>query len=187
MSSGLSATHYIILLLIYKKEYQAAQSVVNSLFGVEDTYLGEVYTRLEADGWIKITGPTLPQDIEIRQRFINCLGADVTPVSTDVDSWIDDYRMLFKNTKTGAMGDRMGVLDRMKRFTASNPSYTKEDILKATSMYVQSQAPTYRYLQRADYFIGKRDESGIWSSKLAGILEEISSPEWKDDGFSRVI
>lgn len=90
-----------------------------------------------------------------------------------IKEWIDEYRALFKGTKAGIMGDPKACLDKMIRFFEEYSQFAnKEQILKATQAYIQSEAQSnYKYLQRADYFIykitGKEEVS-----RLASYCEE---------------
>lgn len=90
-----------------------------------------------------------------------------------IKEWIDEYRSLFKGTKAGIMGDPKACLDKMVRFFEEYSQFAnKEQILKATQSYIQSEAQSnYKYLQRADYFIykitGKEEVS-----RLASYCEE---------------
>lgn len=78
--------------------------------------------------------------------------------------WIDDYRSMFRGIKPGAMGDRQGVIKKMKKFLKQN-SYTTQQILAATNWYITNTDP--RYVQKAHYFIEKNG-----SSTLGATLEE---------------
>jgi hypothetical protein len=133
---------------------------------------------------------TLPEGIVIRQQFLDLVIDDeLAQKLSDVSNWIQDYRNLFKETgKPGVMGDRESCLAKMSKFISKYPEYTKEQIFKATEFYISTQAPSYRYLQQADYFIMKKDQDGNVKSRLAGHLEETASGEVTLAGdFSTVI
>ena len=100
LNSSLTTDQFIILLLLYKKEYKAVEKLVIRAFGYTDEYYGEIYHLLEEDGWIKINGAKLPQDIEVRGKFIELLSEREAGKS---ESWIDEYRDLFRNTRSGKM------------------------------------------------------------------------------------
>jgi len=81
------------------------------------------------------------------------------PLFVDVDmnnsSWInDEYRALFKDINKERAGPKRAVEERMLLFMANNLSYTKEDILDATRLYVQSLSSP-EYIKSAHYFIYK--------------------------------
>jgi hypothetical protein len=61
----------------------------------------------------------------------------------------------------------------MIRWIKNNPQYTFEDILKAADLYIESLDGNYKYLQRADYFIYKK-EGKEESSRLSAFIEEIN-------------
>jgi hypothetical protein len=174
LRSTLTPTKYVLLLLLYKKEYKLVDHIAKTLFGITDTYYGEVFTTLQDEGWLKIVGNDLPQDIEVRQKFINTLDATEEELTkTEVSDWYEEYRELFKKTrKRGSTGSRASVIEKLSRFVISYPEYTKEQILKATESYIRTCAPSYKYLMQADYFISKKDDEGTVRSRLLTFLEE---------------
>jgi len=102
-------------------------------------------------------------------------------IFTDKDpsllKFVDKYRLLFKklSNKVGIMGDRGGCYDKFVRFFRKYPEYADRDlILKAAATYIKSEAKSqYYYLQKADYFIFKQDNSKIETSRCASYCEEI--------------
>lgn len=91
--------------------------------------------------------------------------------SNDVEDWIDEYRILFKGKKVGAMGDRKACVEKMRVFLSQN-DYSKDEILSATERYIKS-LDNRAYLQQADYFINKRMGDGTETSRLRNFCEEI--------------
>ena len=174
LRSTLTPTEYIILLLLYKKEHGLIDYIAKTMFGVTDTYYGEVFTLLQEGGWLKITGNDLPQDLEVRQKFLNTLEVtEEEATKTEVKSWYQEYRELFgKTRKPGAIGGRQAVIDKLTKFISDYPEYTREQILNATELYIRTCAPGYKYLMQADYFINKLDPDGTSRSKLLTFLEE---------------
>lgn len=53
-----------------------------------------------------------------------------------------------------------------------NPQYSKEDIMKAAKIYLDS-LENYRFLQRADFFIFKKEDNKEELSRLSAFIEEI--------------
>ena len=186
LSSNLTIDQYVILLLLYKKEFKAVERIVLNQFGYTDHYLGEIYHLLEDGGWLKITGKKVPEDCEVRQKFLQLL--DVPDDSVIID-WIEEYRELFKNTRPGAMGDKNVCVGNMVRFLTAYPQYTKEDILKATKYYVDTMRGNYKYLTQADYFISKKDiKTGEVTCKLLPFVEEVKSESFvQADDFTKSI
>lgn len=132
---------------------------------------------LEEDGWCKINN-LKELDVTIRQKFIDCL---TTEENDGVELWIDEYRNLFRGKKISSMGDKVSCLDKMRRFVLTYPEYTKDEILAATRFYIESQAPFYKFLRRADYFIFKKEkyeDDGSEVSILLNILEEMNGKEY---------
>ena len=64
----------------------------------------------------------------------------------------------------------------------NNPDYSKEDIIKAAKIYINS-LDNYTFLQQADYFIYKKDAYGE-SSILSAFIDDISKPT--DDWTSQI-
>lgn len=187
LSSNLTIDQYVILALLYKREFRVVERLVLNQFGYTDHYLGEIYHLLQDDGWIKINGKKLPDDIVVRQKFVDLL---INPVDeTVVIDWIDQYRELFKNTRPGGMGDKHVCISNMVRFLEAYPQYTKEDILKATKYYISTFQGKYQYLTQADYFISKTDpKTHVVTSKLAGFVEEVKSESFvQADDFTKQI
>lgn len=103
----------------------------------------------------------------------------------DIESWIDDYRRLFKNKKSGAMGSRKACIFKMRMFIKEYPTYANIDlILGAAQRYINSESRNnYIYLQRADYVISKKDVDSV-NSRLATFCEEIAELEDKQEKFN---
>jgi len=92
-------------------------------------------------------------------------------VNEELDGFIDDYRQLWKGRKPGSMGSDLGCKEKMSRWMKENPTFSKNDILKAAKLYLNNLDNNV-YLQRADYFIFKKDKFGE-SSQLSAFIEEI--------------
>lgn len=91
----------------------------------------------------------------------------------EVDSFISEFRNKWKGLKPGSMGSPQSCKDKMLRWCKLNPSYTKEDILKAADIYIKS-LKDFKYLQSADYFIYKQDGK-VESSRLSAFVDEIDN------------
>ena len=92
-------------------------------------------------------------------------------INVELDSFINNFRNKFKGLKPGSMGSEASCKMKMYRWMKENPSYTPEQILKAADIYIKS-LNNYQYLQRADYFIYKKDGKEE-SSGLAAYIDEI--------------
>jgi hypothetical protein len=173
LKSGLTIQEYVICWLIHKKESNLLNKIVDPFFELD------CYIDLESRGYLKLNGDKI-SEYEVRQKFLNILKLSENEAKVaEVDSWINEYRELFKGKKPGSMGDRDGVLRKMKKFLETYSEYTKEQILTATKFYIQTQAPSYKYLMQADYLISKEDGIGGVKSKLLSTLDEM-----KDGGFA---
>jgi hypothetical protein len=95
------------------------------------------------------------------------------------NDWIEEYRDLYPKgvfTATRSVkGDKQGCLKKMNTFLKQNPEATKEQIIAATTLYIQkSKANGFDRMTCADYFIEK---NGV--SMLSSYLEMIA--EGKDN------
>ena len=98
-----------------------------------------------------------------------------------LDEFLLEYRNLWKGLKVGAMGSNETCKEKIIKWMTNNPSYSKEDILKASKIYLNS-LNDYKYLKQADNFIYKR-EGNIDTSGLSSFIDEIDS-KIVDDGWT---
>lgn len=105
---------------------------------------------------------------------------------SDTDWILEEYRPRFSSEATGEagkMGDSTAVVFKMKKFMLSHPEVTKQEILAATDLYIES-VTNKKYLKQADYFIFKKeshtDESEV--STLSIWLEELRNQTPKSTG-----
>ena len=94
-------------------------------------------------------------------------------INEGFDEFIEEYRNLWKGLKVGSLGSYRTCYDKMKRWMSENPNYSKEDILKAARIYINSLG-NYQYLQQADYFIFKKDGKDE-NSRLSAFIDEQES------------
>lgn len=100
---------------------------------------------------------------------------DITNTEWD---WIEEWRQLFGNFRSDAIGNKKSCYIKMKKYFAEHPSVRKDDIINATNMYLHKfigrSAQQLKFLQQADYFISKqvKSEGGIeYNSRLDMYLE----------------
>ena len=91
-------------------------------------------------------------------------------INEGFDEFIEEYRSLWKGLKLGSMGSPGACKEKMLRWMGENPNYTKEDILKAAKIYINS-LNNYQYLQAAHYFIYKKDGKEE-DSRLSAFINE---------------
>ena len=150
--------------------------------------INPVTLALQSKQFIKITEDN---EIILREKgkiFIDLVSVD-KPVtrkkavkeepSSEFEEFIQEYRLLWKGRKAGGMGDRQSCIEKMTRWMQENPTYTKEEILKAAKLYLDG-LENYRFLQRADFFIFKQDEMKVESSRLSAFIEEINDKPVED-------
>ena len=113
---------------------------------------------------------------DFKEKKINKRSSRV--INDGLDDFINEYRQLWKGLKPGSMGSHTGCKDKLIRWMGDNPQYTKDDVLKAAKIYINS-LDNYQYLQQADYFIYKKDLHGE-SSRLSAFVddEEVSNTNW---------
>jgi hypothetical protein len=170
LDQRLDIDHFILLSLFRAKDYDNVKEFVQQYYPFEEQYL-QILQVLQRSGWLKITGDNHYRDVEIRERF----NALVLTPADDVEDWIQSYRKMFEQVgRNGIMGDSVGVRKKMKKFVLAH-HYTKEQILAATARYIESQGPSYQFLQQADYFISKTGTDGVATSRLLSTLEEMES------------
>ena len=99
-------------------------------------------------------------------------------INEGFDEFIEEYRNLWKGLKVGSMGSPIACKEKMLRWMKENPNYSKEDILKAAKIYINS-LNNYQYLQAAHYFIYKKDGKEE-DSRLSAFIEEkeVDNTDW---------
>lgn len=99
-------------------------------------------------------------------------------INEGFEEFIDEFRLLWKGLKPGAMGSHIACREKLLRWMKDNPKYSKEEILNAAKIYINS-LDNYQYLQQADYFIYKKDAHGE-SSRLSAYIdeEEVNNTNW---------
>lgn len=99
-------------------------------------------------------------------------------INEGFEEFITEYRMLWKGLKVGSMGSHNSCFDKLSRWLKENTQYSKEDVLKAAKIYINS-LDNYQYLQQADYFIYKKDAHGE-SSRLSAFIDEteVNNTDW---------
>ena len=150
------------------------------------------FTSLEQKGFIKRNlsevilrekSKLLLDFLSIESNYSNYKEKKVIKKSNRVinegfDEFIEEYRNLWKGLKVGSMGSPMACKEKMLRWMGENPNYTKEDILKAARIYINS-LNNYQYLQAAHYFIYKKDGKEE-DSRLSAFIEEkeVDNTDW---------
>ena len=137
-----------------------------------------IYKTLENKKFIKIDEKG---KIVLRNRaeeFFNGIKSDVyTKVSTRtinqiIKERLHEFRSLWKGLAPGSMGSKKSCEEKLSRWIKENPEYSFDDILQAAKNYINSLGGNYKYLQRADYFIFKK-EGKEESSRLSAFIEEV--------------
>ena len=94
--------------------------------------------------------------------------------------WVNtEYRQMFIDINRYKGGDKASCIIKMKQFFSENPEIRKEDVLKATKLYLegfQNGTENPKFLQQANYFIFKGKKGGEnYQSRLSQFLEAIKT------------
>jgi hypothetical protein len=161
--------------------------------GEEGSDFLEDFERLQDTGYIKIDpetniiirekGRLLLDFLSIESSYSDYKEKKIIKKSNRVinegfDEFIEEYRNLWKGLKLGSMGSPGACKEKMLRWMRENPNYSKEDILKAAKIYINS-LNNYQYLQAAHYFIYKKDGKEE-DSRLSAFIEEkeVDNTDW---------
>ena len=117
------------------------------------------FSLIEAD----ISFNNKKKQVKLSQRALN----------KTVEEFVQDFRKKWHGLKRGAMGDKDACQQKLVRWMQNNPEYTKEQILKAADLYLDTEGANPQFLQRADYFIYKQDTHKNEASRLSAYIEEI--------------
>lgn len=143
---------------------------------IEDFLMDDqrVYGRLEYMGLIKITGDKL-KDISIRDLGLELIGQSKSDSIIELANKIRDLFPV--GVKSGGYPVRSSVVDiadKLRKFFKKHKSYTQEQVIEATTKYVnRKKNEGYSYMQKAVFFIEKDGMSTLASEIDA--LQETSS------------
>jgi len=133
-----------------------------------------IYGRLEYMGLIKITGDKL-KDVSIRDLGLELIGQSKSDTVIELANKIRDLFPV--GVKSGGYPVRSSVVDiadKLRKFFKKHKSYTQEQVLEATTKYVnRKKNEGYSYMQKAVFFIEKDGMSTLASEIDA--LQETSS------------
>jgi len=114
--------------------------------------------------------------ITLSEKSIELLEALYPSRYEDPKDWIDKWRDLFPNIKSGGYrvrSDKHGCLDKMNKFFKKYPEYTKDIVFRATKKYIEEKKKdNYAYISLAHYFIEKTKQS-----QLAAYCELVNDKE----------
>lgn len=175
ISSGLNPTMYVTLYAIYRKKENIIQYIKNLQI------FERVIESLEKSGYVKIIGPDKTKDFILRKKAISLLGEN------DVSEWYEEWRNLFpKGINAGGYhyrGNKGEILKKLSKFVENNPEYTKEQIMQATSNYINRMMRSGSYMMLAHYFIDKKDVG----SSLLTELENLETRTEESTPLNRMI
>jgi len=130
-----------------------------------------VFLALEHKGYIKICGPNLVSDIELRERAHLLFSK-----KTDIN-WIDAWREIFpagvNDVGFRYRGNRIECIKKMEKFLKKYRAFTPEIVIKATKQYVNRfEATNYKFMLLAHYFIEKQGIGSTLAEECDNLQEE---------------
>ena len=90
-------------------------------------------------------------------------------VQEEITSRVDEYRKLFKNIRSGSIGDKQKVISQLTRFCLLH-NKTFDEVLQVTKLYMEYTE--FKLISNADNFISKLDKDGKEVSLLLMAFEE---------------
>jgi hypothetical protein len=178
---------YILDLNLLEEQNLSIEEFVALIYIIQGKKGQNDYISLQEKQFVKITEDN---DVILREKgklFIELISVDKiakTKAKKIVydDEFLDfiaEYRLLWKGKKVGSMGASASCLEKMQRWMKENPTYTKDEIIRAAKLYLDT-IENLRYLQRADFFIFKQEENREESSRLSAFIEEIDDRPVED-------
>jgi len=140
-------------------------------------YKEDIRKQLQDWGLVKVVGDRLDSiDISIRDLGLELIGQSK---SDSIIELAEKIRDLFPvGIKSGGYPVRSSVVDiadKLRKFFKKHKSYTQEQVLEATTKYVnRKKGEGYSYMQKAVFFIEK-DGMSTLASEIDALQE--SSPE----------
>jgi len=137
--------------------------------------IDKIYREWEEYGLLKVIGDGL-KDVSIRDLGLELIGQSK---SDSIIELAEKIRDLFPvGVKSGGYPVRSSVVDiadKLRKFFKKHKSYTQEQVLEATTKYVnRKKGEGYSYMQKAVFFIEK-DGMSTLASEIDALQE--SSPE----------
>lgn len=96
-------------------------------------------------------------------------------ITKEVKSRLNEFRLKWRdatnNRKPGIMGSKKACEEKLIQWMKENPEYSFDQVLAAADLYLDS-VENIKYIQRADYFISKKEGTTV-SSRLSAFIDEI--------------
>lgn len=170
----ISVSQFIFLNMVVSDE--VPERLLEDFISDSEHGVEPFYKDLETEGFIKITGDGL-KDISIRDLGLELIGQSK---SDSIIELAEKIRNLFPvGVKSGGYPVRSSVVDiadKLRRFFKKHKSYTQEQVLEATTKYVNRKKDEgYGYMQKAVFFIEK-DGMSTLASEIDSFSEEKETP-----------
>lgn len=169
--NNLSVNQFLNLLSIYDERIDCFSNVcLNSL--QNDGYIKIIQLEIGKQYILREKGKEFIESCIYKEKDLKWVDTLVKECKEEVDfeEFVKQYRNLWKGLKVGSQGNPKSVEDKLKRWMKENPDYTQDDILRAARTYINS-LEDFKYLQKADYFIYKKDKFGE-QSRLSDFIDE---------------
>lgn len=102
----------------------------------------------------------------------------------NVWDWVNQYRELFASKNKERAGSKRTCILRMKLFFTENPHIRKDDVLKATEMYLRTVEP--QYVKTAERFIYD-GQGNFKTSMLSTWVERVIENKQKYDPNNKLM
>lgn len=97
----------------------------------------------------------------------------LTELDVEIEERIQEYRELFSNKKIGGGGDKKSCIKKLRKWFRENKEYSFDDVMQTAQYYTDNTDS--RFIQRADYFVYKYQES-----RLSSLIEDIIHKDHTD-------
>ena len=146
-----------------------------------DEDIKEIYSEWEDYGLIKVVGDGL-KEVSIRDLGLELIGQSKSDSIIELANKIRDLFPV--GVKSGGYPVRSSVVDiadKLRKFFKKHKSYTQEQVLEATTKYVnRKKNEGYSYMQKAVFFIEKDGVSTL-ASEIDGLQETSSGDNYVEN------
>ena len=175
--SKLSPDEFVLLKLLSEGDY-----AILSTLEIEVAMI----RSLENRQWLKILGDRLPEDLEIRQSFLNLMAIPREKVKDWIEDWVELFPRGVKSGNHYVRSHKTDCQSKMEKFI-KRYNYDQVTIMKATENYLERfRTRNWKYVMMASNFIHHRDKGSMLASECANIGEESELPSFAEFGTNEL-